>query len=157
MVIIFGGGVDGFGEKIQEKEMGREKREKNLVYQFTEFDRTLYDVIISSLVKTKSDRRKYRLQRDSDVRFILLDQTVVPEAVPSRISHIPIKVHVAPFPPPFATVLESVPSTQQLGLRTEVPIWDGDSGFPDTCETDEQERVDGTDSYTLDGDEIHEP
>ena len=52
---------------------------ENLVYQFTNFDRTLYDVIITSLVKTESGQRKYRLQHDTDVRFLLLGQTVVPE------------------------------------------------------------------------------
>ena len=35
---------------------------KNLVYQFTNFDRTLYDVIITNLVRTESGQRKYRLQ-----------------------------------------------------------------------------------------------
>ncbi|KAK2652749.1 hypothetical protein Ddye_012605 [Dipteronia dyeriana] len=145
----------------------------NLIYDFTEFDRTLYDVIISILVKTESGRRKYRLQRDSDVRFLLLDQTVVPEvyfdlvdkvvrdvrdqpAIHSRISQIPSIVHGAPNLPPFATVRESVPSTQQLPRRREVPIWDGEYGFPETCEADEQERVDGNDSYASDGDEIHQ-
>ncbi|KAK2634503.1 hypothetical protein Ddye_029295 [Dipteronia dyeriana] len=122
---------------------------QNLVYEFTKFDRTLYDVIISSLVKTDSGRRKYRLQRDSDVRFLLHDQTVVPE--------IPSRVHVAPSPPPFATVTELVPSTQQLPLRREVSIWDGYCGFPDTCEADEQERVNDNDSYASDGDEIYQP
>ncbi|KAK2646235.1 hypothetical protein Ddye_021430 [Dipteronia dyeriana] len=134
----------------------------------------LYDVIISSLVKIESGRRKYRLQRDSDVRFLLLDQTVVPEVyvdlvekvvrdvrdqptVPSRISQIPSIVHGAPNPPSFATVRESVSSTQQLPLRKEVPIWDGDCGFPKTCEADEQERVNGNDSYASDGDETHQP
>ncbi|KAK2655714.1 hypothetical protein Ddye_008766 [Dipteronia dyeriana] len=147
---------------------------QNLIYDFTKFDRTLYDVIISSLVKTESGRRKYRLQRDSDVRFLLLDQTVVPEvyvdlvekvvrdvrdqsAVPSRISQIPSIVHGAPNLLPFATVRESVPSTQQLPLRREVPIWDGDCGFPETCDADEQERVDANDSYASDGDGIHQP
>ncbi|KAK2658927.1 hypothetical protein Ddye_005460 [Dipteronia dyeriana] len=122
---------------------------------------------------TESGRRKYRLQRDSDVRFILLDQTVVPEVyvdlveklvrdvreqptVPSRISQILNRVHVTPSPPPFATVTELVPSTQQLPLRREVPIWDDDYGFPDTCEADEQERVDVDDSYASDVDDIHQ-
>ena len=101
---------------------------ENLVYQFTIFNRTLYDVIITSLVKTESGQRKYRLQRDTDVRFILLGQTVVPKvyvdlvekvtrdvrdhpAIPPWISLIPIGVSVAPCPPPFA--IESVPTTQQ--------------------------------------------
>ncbi|KAK4859917.1 hypothetical protein QYF36_014188 [Acer negundo] len=89
---------------------------ENLVYQFTNFDRTLYDVIITSLVKTESGQRKYRLQRETDVRFLLLGQTVVLEvyvdlvekvardvrdqpAVPPRRSQIPIGVPVAHFPP----------------------------------------------------------
>ncbi|KAK0576256.1 hypothetical protein LWI29_014562 [Acer saccharum] len=79
-----------------------------------------------SLDKTNSVRRKYQLQRDTDMRFLLLGQTVVPEvyvdlvekvardvrdqpAVPPRRSPIPIGVPVAPSPPPFAT--ESVPTT----------------------------------------------
>ena len=144
---------------------------ENLVYQFTNFDRTLYDVIITSLVKTESGKRKYRLQRDTDVRFLLLGQTVVPEvyvdlvekvardvrdqpAVPPRRSPIPIGVSVAPCPPPFA--IESVPTTQQFRLRPEVPIWDGDNGIEDTFIVNEQERVDANDSYSSDGDEIHE-
>ncbi|KAK2641399.1 hypothetical protein Ddye_023162 [Dipteronia dyeriana] len=106
--------------------------------------------------------------------FLLLGQTVVPEvyvdlvekvvrdvrdqpAVPSWISQIPNIVHGVPNPPPFATVRKSVPSTQQLPLRREVPIWDGDCGYPETCEVDEQERVDDNDSYASDGDEIHQP
>ncbi|KAK0581641.1 hypothetical protein LWI29_016317 [Acer saccharum] len=118
---------------------------------------------IESLVKTESGQRKYRLQRDSDVRFLLLGQTIVPEvyvdlvekvardvrdqpAVPPRRSPIPIRVPVAPSPPPFAT--ELVPTTQQFRLRPEVPIWDGDNGIwdgnndiQDTFIADEQERV----------------
>ncbi|KAK3212822.1 hypothetical protein Dsin_017528 [Dipteronia sinensis] len=52
---------------------------------------------------------------------------------------------------------QSVPATQQFGLRPEVPIWDGDNGIPDTFIADEQERVEANDSYLSDGDEIHEP
>ncbi|KAK0595680.1 hypothetical protein LWI29_008999 [Acer saccharum] len=83
-------------------------------------------------------------------------------AIPPRRSPIPIKVLVAPSPPPFATKL--VPTTQQFRLRPEVPIWDGDNGIwdgnngiQDTFIADEQERVvDANDSYSSDGDEIHE-
>ncbi|KAK0578456.1 hypothetical protein LWI29_010707 [Acer saccharum] len=129
-------------------------------------------------IGSESGQRKYRLQRDSDVRFLLFGQTVVPEvyvdlvekvardvrdqpAVPPRRSPIPIRVPVAPSPPPFAT--ELVPTTQQFRLRPEVPIWDGDNGIwdgdngiQDTFIADEQERVDANDSYSSDGDEIHE-
>ncbi|KAK0579293.1 hypothetical protein LWI29_024106 [Acer saccharum] len=96
--------------------------------------------------REESSQRKYRLQRDSDVRFLLLGQTVVPEvyvdlvekvardvrdqpAIPPRRSPIPIRVPVAPSPPPFAT--ELVPTTQKFRLRPEVPIWDGDNGIWD--------------------------
>ncbi|TXG54244.1 hypothetical protein EZV62_019500 [Acer yangbiense] len=75
-------------------------------------------------------------------------------AVPPRRSPIPIGVPVAPSPPPFAT--ESVHTTQEFRLRPEVPIWDGDNGIQDTFIIDEQERVDANDSYSLNGDEIHE-
>ncbi|KAK0600114.1 hypothetical protein LWI29_011772 [Acer saccharum] len=119
----------------------------------------------------KSGRRKYRLQRDIDVRFLLLGQMVVPEVyvdlvekvakdvrdqstVPPRRSPISIGVSVAPSPPLFAT--ESVHTTQQFGVRLEVPIWDGDNDIPDTFITDEQERVDANESYSSYGDEIHE-
>ncbi|KAK0576643.1 hypothetical protein LWI29_020967 [Acer saccharum] len=85
------------------------------------------ELVKNSRAATKeSGQRKYRLQRDSDVRFLLLGQTVVPEvyvdlvekvardvrdqpAVPPRRSPIPIRVPVAPSPPPFAT--ELVPTT----------------------------------------------
>ncbi|TXG54202.1 hypothetical protein EZV62_019458 [Acer yangbiense] len=114
---------------------------------------------------------EYRLQRDTDVRFLLLGQTVVPEVyvdlvekvtrdvrdqppVPPRRSPIPIGVPIAPSLPPFAT--DSVPTTQQFGLRPKVLIWNGDNGIQDTFIADEQERVDANDSYLLDGDEIHE-
>ncbi|KAK4856167.1 hypothetical protein QYF36_014771 [Acer negundo] len=90
----------------------------------------IYDMLVVihllSLVKTESGQGKYRLQRDTDVRFILLGQTIVPEvyadlvekvakdvrdqpAVPPRRSPIPIGVPIAPSPPPFAT--ESVLTT----------------------------------------------
>ncbi|KAK2659609.1 hypothetical protein Ddye_006142 [Dipteronia dyeriana] len=103
---------------------------QNLVYEFTKFDRT-YDVIISSLVKTESGRRKYRLQRDSDVRFLLPDQTVVPEVYVDLVKKVVRDVREQP----------AIPSRI--------------SQIPNTCEADEQERVDDNDSYALD--EIHQP
>ncbi|KAK0603383.1 hypothetical protein LWI29_004368 [Acer saccharum] len=43
-----------------------------------------------------------------------------------------------------------------ISQQSEVPIWDGDNGIPDTFIVDEQKRVDADDSYSSDGDEIHE-
>ncbi|KAK4834144.1 hypothetical protein QYF36_017672 [Acer negundo] len=94
-----------------------------------------------------------------EVRYVDLVEKVARDvrdqpAVPPRRSPIPIGVPVASFHPPFAT--ESVPTTQQFGVRPEVPMYDGDNGILDTFIIDEQERVNTNDSYSSDGDEIHE-
>ncbi|KAK0583416.1 hypothetical protein LWI29_036747 [Acer saccharum] len=107
--------------------------------------------IVDESIKASFDAESMRKAALVAVRSVERDASQRP-TIAER-SPIPIRVYVAPSSPPFAT--ESVSTTQQFGLRPEVPIWDGDNGIPDTFIFDEQKRVDANDSYSSDGDEIH--
>ncbi|KAK0580131.1 hypothetical protein LWI29_036815 [Acer saccharum] len=97
-------------------------------------------------------RRKYHICRDRDVGFLLHTRTHCSEIYVDLVNKVRRDVR-EDHPVPQGTsqnstssnqASESVPTTQNVALTVEVPIWNGDYGIPDSFIDDSDEEGQGS-------------
>ncbi|KAL5865240.1 hypothetical protein ACOSQ3_002754 [Xanthoceras sorbifolium] len=143
----------------------------DLIYGLIGVDRSLHDVVVSSVVSNDmNERRKYIIRRDEDVYFLLVCDRAVHEIyvgivekvdnhvryspqIPAPIPGWSTKIPDALRPPSFGTNFAGA-GTSNFTPSTDVPLWEGDHGIPPSFADDYEQSDNVTHSDSSDDDGI---